>query len=63
LADLSWPVDPEELGREAHRLRWYRFEEIEDEQKEGWFARLAVEDPDNGWAAALNASDILQDET
>jgi hypothetical protein len=61
LADLSWPVDPDELGREVARLRWYRFEEVEDEQKEGWFARLAVEDPDNGWAAALNASDILQD--
>jgi hypothetical protein len=61
-ADLNWPVDPDELGREVARLRWYRFEEVEDEQKEGWFARLAVADPDNGWAAALNASDILQNE-
>jgi hypothetical protein len=62
LGDLPWPVDPDALGREVHRLRWYRFEEVDDEQKEGWFARMAVEDPDNGWSAALNASDVLQEE-
>ena len=68
LADLSWPVDPDELGREIARLRWFRFEELDDEEiadepRKGWFARLAIEDPDNGWAAALNASDILEEES
>lgn len=62
LCDLSWPPNPDVLGSELRRLRWCRFEEVEDEQKEGWFARLAVEDPANGWAAALHASDILEDE-
>ena len=62
LADLAWPVDPTELGRQVDRLHWHRFEEVQDEQQEGWFARLAIEDPDNGWSAALNASDILENE-
>ena len=61
-ADVPWPPDGAALGAELERLHWYHFEEIQEEQQEGWFARLAVEDPDNGWAAALNASDIREED-
>jgi hypothetical protein len=60
LADLEWPLDPRSLGTEVSALKWYRFEETQDEQLEGWFARLAVADETHGWAAALSASDIRE---
>ena len=60
LADLPWPTEPERLASEINRLRWYRWEEGAGSE-EGWSLRLAVEDPDHGWAAALGAADVLQE--
>ena len=50
-----WPVPPDELGRAAARLRWYRFDSGEPDT--GWSLRLAVEDPDRGRAWAVSAVD------
>lgn len=61
LADVSWPPDPSRLATEIRRLKWYRWDEASPE--EGWTLRIAVEDPDNGWAAAIGAADVLQDES
>jgi hypothetical protein len=57
-AGLSWPVEPRALERGLGHLRWYRFDEGEPEQ--GWHLRLAVEHREEGWAAALAASDLLE---
>lgn len=46
-----WPVDP---GPEAAELRWYRWS-IPGEV--GWSCRIAVEDPVDGLAWALDATD------
>lgn len=58
LLDLPWPVSPRELGAELGRLRWYRWDEGAPE--EGWVLRVAVDDPRNGWAAAVAATDVLE---
>lgn len=55
LCDLDWPVDPAVLGAELARLRWYRWEP--PDLAGGWHLHLAVEDPDDGWAAAIRAED------
>ncbi|MGI8407544.1 MAG: DUF6183 family protein [Actinomycetota bacterium] len=60
LSDLAWPVEPGDLSVEMQRLNWFRWDEAATE--EGWNLRLAVEDPDNGWAAAIGATDVLADE-
>lgn len=57
LADLDWPVLPNDLANAAGELRWYYFDEGEEE--EGWSLRIAIEDPKHGWAAALAATDLL----
>jgi hypothetical protein len=59
LAEVNWPPDPAELGRAIGELRWFRWEE--DIAEEGWALRIAVEDPLHGWAAALGATDLLED--
>lgn len=59
LADLSWPCPPDELRSGMERLRWFYWDEGAPE--EGWILRLSVEDPDNGWAAAIAATDVLGD--
>ncbi|HYP23258.1 MAG TPA: hypothetical protein VEV43_06775 [Actinomycetota bacterium] len=61
LADLPWPVDAAELGAAAERLRWFAWDEeaVGGAPQEGWVLRIAVEDPDEGWAAALGATDVL----
>ncbi len=51
----EWPVPPEELGRLAGSLRWYRWDAYEPEM--GWNLQLAVEDPDEDVAWALLARD------
>lgn len=56
LADLPWPCPPRELGRAAGALRWYRWDEGQPEK--GWVLRVAVADPEHGWAAALGATDL-----
>lgn len=60
LADLPWPVGGDELAAAAGRLRWFLWDE--DGVEEGWVLRIAVEDPSEGWAAALGATDVLSDE-
>lgn len=60
LLDLPSPSEPSELGSALGRLRWYRWDEGAPE--EGWVLRVAVEDPDNGWAAAIGATDVLSEE-
>lgn len=61
LADLPWPVTGDELGAAAARLRWFAWDE-EEGVEEGWVLRIAVEDPAEGWAAALGATDVLAEE-
>jgi hypothetical protein len=56
LADLDWPVDPEELSEGLDRLRWYRWEPP-GLAPGGWSLHLAAEDPEDGWAAAVAADD------
>ncbi|MFZ4516913.1 MAG: DUF6183 family protein [Microthrixaceae bacterium] len=49
--DDHWPVDP---GPAAEELRWFRWAAGPET---GWVCRLAVEDPDDGLAWALDATD------
>jgi hypothetical protein len=60
LADVPEDVRPEELGAALAELNWYRWDENAPE--EGWVLRLAVEDRERGWSAALGASDVLGEE-
>jgi Family of unknown function (DUF6183) len=59
-AGLSWPIEPAALERALHQLSWYRWDEGEPER--GWVLRLAVEDRSAGWAAAIGATDVLEDD-
>jgi len=54
LAGLDWPPDPAELGDRLGRLEWYVWAEDGDV---GWTLRLAVADPADGIAWALDAVD------
>ncbi|MBK5289341.1 MAG: hypothetical protein JJE46_12845, partial [Acidimicrobiia bacterium] len=58
LVDLGtkWPLDPDELGDRAARLRWYVWDAM-GIGATGWVLRIAVEDPDRGIAFALSAHD------
>ena len=60
LGDLGWPAAPEAVGETARALRWYRWDEAQSEK--GWALRLAVEDPREEWAAAIGATDLLEEE-
>ncbi|HEX2049535.1 MAG TPA: DUF6183 family protein [Actinomycetota bacterium] len=60
LGALPWPSDPGALGAAVGELRWYRWDEGEPER--GWVLRLAVEDRDHGWAAAVAATDLVADD-
>ncbi|HEX4978653.1 MAG TPA: hypothetical protein VFV35_01190 [Acidimicrobiales bacterium] len=51
----EWPVDPDELGEAVAELRWFAWEP--PGPLAGWTCRLAVEDPADGLAWALDASD------
>jgi hypothetical protein len=55
LTDLDWPPDPDELGEALGELRWYRWEPRQ--LAGGWHLHLAVESPDDGWAAIIAAED------
>lgn len=59
LCGFEWPVAPGELAEAAAGLEWYRWDE--GDQEEGWVLRLAVADPRDGWAAAIGATDLLED--
>lgn len=58
LGGYDWPVVPDQLAEE--HLHWYRWDEGAPE--EGWVLRLAVEDRVDGWAAALAATDVSEEE-
>jgi hypothetical protein len=49
------PLDADELGAVATELRWFAWDAWEPES--GWALRLAVEDPVDGVAWALSATD------
>ncbi|HEX2052487.1 MAG TPA: hypothetical protein VHJ78_02015, partial [Actinomycetota bacterium] len=55
LLEIDWPPSPDELGEELSKLRWYRWEPLRPVG--GWQLHLAVEDPENGWSAAVAAED------
>jgi hypothetical protein len=59
LLEVAWPPPPAELEAGLPALRWFRWDEGEPEK--GWVLRLAVEDPDAGWAAAIAATDLLEE--
>lgn len=54
-----WPPDPADLGAAIARLNWFRWDEGEPEK--GWVLRLALEHRAQGWAAAIAATDVLED--
>jgi hypothetical protein len=54
LAD-EWPVAPDELGDAAGELRWFWWDA--GEPPSGWQLRLAIADPADGLAWAINATD------
>lgn len=56
---LDHPVAAGDLGAALDDLRWYRWDEGDPEK--GWVLRLAVEHPGDGWAAAIAATDVLDD--
>jgi hypothetical protein len=60
LTDMPPGYRPEELVDGLSRLHWYRWDEGGPE--EGWVFRLAVEDPENGWSAAIGATDLLEED-
>ena len=60
LGDIGWPAAPESVHHALEALDWFYWDEGEPE--EGWVLRLAVEDSEHGWAAAIAASDLLEDE-
>jgi hypothetical protein len=60
LTGLPWPPDPDELGAAIHELRWYRWAPAVAET--GWVLRLAAEDPVDGLAWAVDATDRREDE-
>lgn len=51
----DWPVHPDELGEAAGDLRWFAWDT--GGAQPGWTCRLAVEDPAEGLAWALSATD------
>ena len=50
-----WPLDPAELGGVAQALRWVRWRPVGPDV--GWSLHLAVEDPGDGMAWAVSATD------
>lgn len=60
LTDLAWPQRLAELGESLGELEFWHFDEGAEEQ--GWVLRLAVAHPVDGWAAAIAATDLLEDQ-
>lgn len=56
LGEVPWPARPDEIEAALDELNWFRWDEGQEE--EGWMLRLAVADPDHGWAAAIGATDV-----
>lgn len=59
LTGLPWPPDPAELGAAVEELRWYRW--TPPARESGWVLRVAVEDPVDGLAWAVEALDARRD--
>jgi hypothetical protein len=59
MAGTSWPVSGDDLGAALADLTWFRWDEGDPE--EGWVLRLAVQHERDGWAAAIGATDVLED--
>lgn len=55
--DESWPVDAGELGAAASELRWWKWDP--GDEVGGWGFYLAIEDPVDGLAWAVSASDAV----
>lgn len=53
--DDDWPLPPDELGALAHELRWFAWDAWEPDT--GWRFHLAVDDPAEGLAWAVAATD------
>lgn len=51
------PPDPDALGAAVAELRWYAWDASDLGSGSGWVLRLAVEDPVEGLAWAIDASD------
>jgi hypothetical protein len=60
LGDLTWPASPVATRDALRSLWWFYWDEGAPE--EGWSLRIAVEDRMHGWAAAIAATDLLEDE-
>ena len=60
LGDLTWPASPVATRDSLQALSWFYWDEGAPE--EGWALRIAVEDRTHGWAAAIAATDLLEDE-
>ena len=61
ISDLRWPPDWDELGTTLDQLGFYRFDEADI--GEGWILRMVIEDAEQGWAAAISASDLVEEDT
>ncbi len=55
IADLEWPVDPDDVERAVRALDWAWFDD--GAPSTGWALRLAVADPTSGLAWAVTAVD------
>ena len=51
----DWPPDPADLGQRAGELRWYWWDA--GHAVTGWSVQLAIEDPAEGYAWAITATD------
>jgi len=60
LAGRRWPVAAQEMGAALRSFEWFWWDDRE--LKEGWVFRLAVQDASAGWAAAIGATDLLEEE-
>ena len=60
LAGLDWPTPADEVAAALDDLEWWLWEP--DDAVAGWSLRLAVADPTDGLAWALNAFDSFKDE-
>lgn len=60
LAGERWPVSRETMAAAVRSLDWYLWDT--DENQKGWILRIAVEDARDGWAAAIGATDLLEED-
>lgn len=59
IAGEPWPAPGGALAAASESLEWFRWDEGEPEK--GWVLRLAVQDREQGWAAAIGASDLVEE--